>query len=93
MSRKRARWATPASAGCSLPSSPRRSAGRCWAWNRRKAEPAASDLFWVLFPSLLASAVATVVFVLLSGTFFDTLYKFPAYVPRLGICCTPRRWA
>ena len=25
--------------------------------------------FWVLFPSLLASAVATVVFVLLSGTF------------------------
>lgn len=39
--------------------------------------------FWVLFPSLLASAVATVVFVLLSGTFFDTLYKFPAYTPRL----------
>ena len=40
--------------------------------------------FWVLFPSLLASAVATVVFVLLSGTFFETLYKFPAYVPRLA---------
>src|SRR5512139_2755929 len=39
--------------------------------------------FWVLFPSLLASAVATVVFVLLSGSFFETLYKFPAYVPRL----------
>jgi len=39
--------------------------------------------FWVLFPSLLASAVATVVFVLLSGTFFETLYKFPAYTPRL----------
>ena len=39
--------------------------------------------FWVLFPSLLASAVATVVFVLLSGTFFETLYKFPAYAPRL----------
>jgi H+/Cl- antiporter ClcA len=40
--------------------------------------------FWVLFPSLLASAVATVVFVLLSGTFFETLYKFPAYTPRLA---------
>ena len=39
--------------------------------------------FWVLFPSLLASAVATVVFVLLSGTFFETLYQFPAYSPRL----------
>jgi H+/Cl- antiporter ClcA len=39
--------------------------------------------FWVLFPSLLASAVATVVFVLLSGTFFETLYKFPAYTPQL----------
>jgi H+/Cl- antiporter ClcA len=38
--------------------------------------------FWVLFPSLLASAVATVVFVILSGTFFETLYKFPAYTPR-----------
>jgi H+/Cl- antiporter ClcA len=40
--------------------------------------------FWVLFPSLLASAVATVVFVLLSGSFFETLYKFPAYTPRLA---------
>ena len=39
--------------------------------------------FWVLFPSLLSSAVATVVFVLLSGTFFETLYKFPAYTPQL----------
>ena len=39
--------------------------------------------FWVLFPSLLASAVATVVFVLLSGTFFETLYKFPDYIPVL----------
>ena len=38
----------------------------------------------MLFPSLLASAVATVVFVLLSGTFFETLYKFPAYAPRLA---------
>ena len=40
--------------------------------------------FWVLFPSLLASAVSTVVFVLLSGTFFETLYKFPDYTPRLA---------
>lgn len=39
--------------------------------------------FWVLFPSLLASAVATVVFVLLAGSFFETLYKFPTYTPRL----------
>ncbi len=39
--------------------------------------------FWVLFPSLLASAVATVVFVALSGSFFETLYPFPGYVPRL----------
>jgi H+/Cl- antiporter ClcA len=39
--------------------------------------------FWGLFPSLLASAVSTVVFVLLSGTFFQTLYQFPDYAPRL----------
>ncbi len=39
--------------------------------------------FWVLFPSLLASAVATVVFVLLTGSFFETLYRFPEYSPRL----------
>jgi H+/Cl- antiporter ClcA len=39
--------------------------------------------FWVLFPSLLASAVSTVVFVLLSGTFFETLYQFPSYTPRV----------
>jgi H+/Cl- antiporter ClcA len=31
----------------------------------------------------LASAVATVVFVTLSGVFFETLYKFPTYAPRL----------
>jgi H+/Cl- antiporter ClcA len=37
-----------------------------------------------LFPSLLASAVATVVFVLFSGTFFETLYQFPDYTPRLA---------
>ncbi len=40
--------------------------------------------FWALFPSLLASAVSTVVFVYLSGTFFETLYKFPSYIPRLS---------
>jgi H+/Cl- antiporter ClcA len=39
--------------------------------------------FWVLFPSLLASAVSTVLFVSLSGSFFQTLYKFPDYTPRL----------
>ena len=49
--------------------------------------------FWVLFPSLLASAAATVLFVLLSGTFFETLYRFPAYAPRWWICFTPCRWA
>jgi chloride channel protein, CIC family len=39
--------------------------------------------FWVLFPSLLASAVSTVVFVLFSGVFFETLYVFPDYAPKL----------
>ena len=39
--------------------------------------------FWVLFPSLLASAMSTTVFVLLSGHFFSTLYQFPKYSPRL----------
>jgi H+/Cl- antiporter ClcA len=39
--------------------------------------------FWALFPSLLVSAVATVVFVWLSGTFFETLYNFPKYIPQL----------
>ena len=39
--------------------------------------------FWQLFPALLASAVATVVFVLLSGSFFETLYVFPLYTPRV----------
>lgn len=37
--------------------------------------------FWALFPSLLASAVATVIFVALSGSFMGTLYSFPSYVP------------
>jgi H+/Cl- antiporter ClcA len=40
--------------------------------------------FWVLFPSLLASAVSTVVFVLLSGAFFETLYQFPEYAPKVA---------
>ncbi|HTP11103.1 MAG TPA: chloride channel protein, partial [Anaerolineae bacterium] len=38
---------------------------------------------WTLFPSLLSSAFATVAFVLLSGGFFGTLYRFPAYQPLL----------
>jgi H+/Cl- antiporter ClcA len=42
-----------------------------------------STYFWTLFPSLLSSSVATVVFVLLSGHFFETLYRFPHYSPRL----------
>ena len=37
--------------------------------------------FWTLFPSLLASAVATVVFVGLSGSFMGTLFSFPDYAP------------
>ena len=37
--------------------------------------------FWALFPSLLASAVATVVFVTLTGSFMKPLYSFPQYVP------------
>jgi H+/Cl- antiporter ClcA len=40
--------------------------------------------FWGLFPSLLASSVATVAFVALTGVFFDTLYTFPAYVPHMA---------
>jgi len=39
--------------------------------------------FWILFPSLLASSVATVVFVALKGSFFETLYRFPSYTPQL----------
>jgi H+/Cl- antiporter ClcA len=37
---------------------------------------------WTLFPSLVASAFATVAFVMLSGSFFGTLYTFPDYSPR-----------
>jgi H+/Cl- antiporter ClcA len=39
--------------------------------------------FWVLFPSLLSSAVATTIFVLLSGSFFGSLYTFPDYTVRV----------
>ena len=53
--------------------------------------------FWVLLPSLLASAVATVVFVMLSGSFFETLYQFPGYSTAAGgsgVCRTAghARW-
>jgi H+/Cl- antiporter ClcA len=37
---------------------------------------------WTLFPSLVASAFATVAFVMLSGSFFGTLYAFSDYSPR-----------
>jgi len=37
---------------------------------------------WTLFPSLVASAFATVAFVMLTGSFFGTLYAFPNYQPR-----------
>ena len=39
---------------------------------------------WVLFPSLIASSVATVVFVGLTGHFFGRLYVFPEYEPALA---------
>jgi H+/Cl- antiporter ClcA len=38
---------------------------------------------WGFVPSLLASATATVVFVGLTGRFFETLYAFPDYMPHL----------
>ena len=38
---------------------------------------------WTLFPSLIASAVSTTVFVMLTGTFFGRLYAFPDYQPVL----------
>jgi H+/Cl- antiporter ClcA len=38
---------------------------------------------WGFVPSLLASAAATVVFVGLTGHYFETLYAFPNYVPHL----------
>ena len=41
------------------------------------------DYVWTLFPSLVASACATIVFVVLSGSYFGFLYVFPAYEPRI----------
>ncbi len=41
------------------------------------------DYPWTLFPSLVASAFATVAYVLLNGSFFGVLYQFPDYEPRL----------
>jgi H+/Cl- antiporter ClcA len=38
---------------------------------------------WALFPSLVASAVGTAVFVLLSGAFFGNLIVFPDFMPKL----------
>lgn len=38
---------------------------------------------WTLFPSLVASAVATTVFVVLSGQYFGMLYTFPTYTPKV----------
>ena len=37
---------------------------------------------WTLFPSLVSSAFATVAFVMLSGSYFGTLYAFSDYHPR-----------
>ncbi|RIK45355.1 MAG: hypothetical protein DCC59_18060, partial [Chloroflexi bacterium] len=39
--------------------------------------------FWMLFPSIVSSAVGAVVFVALTGSFFGTLYAFPEYVPKI----------
>jgi H+/Cl- antiporter ClcA len=36
-----------------------------------------------LFPSLVSAAAATIVFVLLSGSFFGSLYVFPEYAPHV----------
>ena len=41
------------------------------------------DYVWTLFPSLVASACARIVFVVLSGSYFGSLYVFPAYEPRI----------
>jgi H+/Cl- antiporter ClcA len=41
------------------------------------------DYAWTLFPSLVAPSFATVVFVILSGSFFGVLYQFPDYQPQL----------
>ncbi|MCG3142393.1 MAG: putative ion-transport protein YfeO [Anaerolineae bacterium] len=39
--------------------------------------------FWILFPSIVSSAVGAVVFVALTESFFGTLYAFPEYVPKI----------
>ncbi len=44
----------------------------------------AVSYIWALFPSLISSAVATIVFVLLSGSFFGNIYVFPEYTPHLN---------
>jgi chloride channel protein, CIC family len=44
---------------------------------------AGADYAWSLFPSLVSSSFATIAFVLLSGSFFGTLYQFPDYQPQL----------
>lgn len=41
------------------------------------------DYVWTLFPTLVASSFATVGFVLLNGSFFEVMYKFQDYTPRL----------
>ncbi len=38
---------------------------------------------WTIFPSLVASSVATTVFLVLTNQFFGALYTFPAYHPRI----------
>jgi H+/Cl- antiporter ClcA len=41
------------------------------------------DYVWTLFPTLIASSFATVTFVLLSGSFFQVMYQFADYQPKL----------
>jgi hypothetical protein len=41
------------------------------------------DYVWTLFPTLIASSFATVTFVLLNGSFFQVMYQFADYQPRL----------
>lgn len=44
---------------------------------------------WILIPSLVASAVGTVAFLVLSQEYFGSLYTFPDYAPRV----TDLAWA
>ena len=56
---------------------------------------AAISFPWLLFPSLVAAAVSTTTFVLLSGAFFGSLYVFPEYTPHLTDLAArrpPRAW-